>query len=233
MSAARLVMLAAALALAACGRDEPPPAAPAPSGSAAPPATSSPGGPNEKTPGSPQATTAPGQDQPMTGSPQAPVQSPQAASPGDPATASDPRTFLLTAASSGRLEVAASRLAQERATHADVKAFAERMIADHGKANEELKALAATKNVVLTEELQAAHKADLDTLSGLQGTAFDQAYAQRIGVQAHMNAVTLFQEAPAQIQDAEVKAFANRMLPALREHLDQAQKLNQSVAAKS
>lgn len=192
----------------------------------------------------------------MTGSPQAPVQSPQAAAPGNPmagapaasqapsslppdqtatpaGSASDPRTFLIAAASAGMLEVAASRMAQERATNAEVKAFAERMIADHGKANEELKALAATKNVTLTDEMQAAHKVELDTLSGLQGAAFDQAYAQRIGVQSHMNTVTLFQQASAHMQDAEIKAYANRMLPTLREHLDQAQKLNQNVAAKS
>ena len=257
MSAARVVLLAAAAALAACGRDDPPPAAPPPSSSAATPAASSPGGPNDKTPGSPQATTPPALEQPMTGTQPSPAQGPQAAAPGNPlagtpaaaqgaaaavppdqtatpaGSASDPRTFLIAAASAGQFELAASRLAQERASNAAVKAFAERMIADHGKANEELKALAATKNVTLTDEMQAAHQADLDTLSRLQGAAFDQAYAQRVGVQSHMNAVTLFEQASAQMQDPEVKAFAARMLPTLREHLAQAQKLNQDVATRS
>lgn len=210
------VILAAAAALAACGQESsaPPAAPPTPSGSAAAPGAPSPGGPADKTPGSPAATTP---DQTAT----------------PPGTATDPRTFFIAAASAGAFEVAASRLAQERATHAEVKAFAERMIADHGKANEELKALAATKNVALTDELQPVHKADLDTLATLEGAAFDQAYAQRVGVQSHMNAVTLFQQASADMQDAELKAFAERMLPALREHLDQARKLNQSVAARS
>jgi putative membrane protein len=249
--------------LAGCGdRDPAPPPPPAtseaPNATGQAPSVTGQRGPQDKTPGGGQTTTAPGQDQAMSGTPQAPIQNPQAAAPGHaqsaaqaaavgagtaalPADASavpagsadDPRIFLIAAASSGMLEVAASKMAREKATRADVKAFAERMIAEHAKAHDELKALAATRNITLTESMQAAHQADLDTLSRLEGSAFDQAYAQRIGVQAHMTTVALFQQAAAKMPDAELKAYIDRTLPTLREHLDAAQRLNQSVAARS
>lgn len=200
------------------------------------------GGPQAQTPG----TTSPAAPSPQAAAPATPqVPAPAAEAPAGttaqgpnlsatPAGAgTDPGVFLPAAASSGMLEVAASRMALEKSSNAEVKAFAEQMIADHGKANEAVKALAAARNVALPAEMLATHKAEIDTLARLEGAAFDQAYAQRIGVQSHMNAVMLFEAASKDMPDAEVKALAERQLPTLREHLDNAQKLNQAVAAKS
>jgi len=55
--------------------------------------------------------------------------------------------FIKEAAEGGMAEVALGQLAVEKASSADVKKFGQRMVDDHSKANDELKQLAAQKNV--------------------------------------------------------------------------------------
>ena len=57
--------------------------------------------------------------------------------------------FFKEAAQGGMAEVALGQMAAERATNTDVKKFGQRMVQDHGKANQELKTLAASKGVTL------------------------------------------------------------------------------------
>jgi putative membrane protein len=106
-----------------------------------------------------------------------------------------------------------------------VKQFAERMVDDHGKTNTELKSLAAQKNVTLPTELDAKHKAMQDKLSKLSGAAFDRAYMAHM-VNAHKDAVALFEKQARSGNDAELKAFAEKKLPTIQQHLKMAQDLN-------
>lgn len=62
------------------------------------------------------------------------------------------KSFLTDAAHAGHAEIDASKLALEKSNNPAVKSFAEKMIADHGKVGDELKALAATKNVSVPDE---------------------------------------------------------------------------------
>jgi len=137
-------------------------------------------------------------------------------------------TFMKTAAMDGMAEVEHGRLAAQNAASDEVKQFAQRMVDDHGKANDELKALASQKNVTLPTELDAKHKAMQDKLSKLKGQAFDKAYMTHM-VTAHKQAVTLFQQEAKSGKDAETKAFAEKTLPTLQEHL----KMAQGISGKS
>ncbi len=65
-------------------------------------------------------------------------------------SAADQR-FAREAAESGMAEVATSQLAMEKAANADVKTFAQRMIDDHTKANQELMQIAASKNITMPQ----------------------------------------------------------------------------------
>jgi putative membrane protein len=136
--------------------------------------------------------------------------------------------FMKTAAMDGMAEVELGRLAMQNAESSDVKQFAQRMVDDHGKANGELKSLAAQKNVTLPTELDAKHKAMHDKLSKMSGAAFDTAYMSHM-VTDHKEAVALFQREAKSGTDADTKAFAEKTLPTLREHM----KMAQDVSAKT
>src|SRR5688572_26064977 len=63
---------------------------------------------------------------------------------GQPAQAARPITdaeFITLAGSGGLLEVQSSQLAAQRATSDEVKRFAQQMVADHTKANQEMATL--------------------------------------------------------------------------------------------
>jgi putative membrane protein len=124
--------------------------------------------------------------------------------------------FWNKAAEGGMAEVELSKLAQSKATNADVKKFAQKMVTDHTKANGELKTLAGKFNVTLPAELNSTHKSALEKLKGLSGADFDKAYVDAM-VGDHNDAVSLFQS-EADGTTEELKAWAAKTLPTLKEH---------------
>lgn len=127
------------------------------------------------------------------------------------------KEFVTSAGMAGLAEVQMGNLAVQKAQSAEVKAFAQRMVTDHSKANEELKQLATVKGIALPAELAGDPQKGLEHLAMLSGTEFDNAYMQHM-VADHQNAVALFQKAAA-AQDTDLKGFAVRTLPTLEEHL--------------
>ncbi|PYR03729.1 MAG: hypothetical protein DMG00_25515 [Acidobacteria bacterium] len=88
------------------------------------------------------------------------------------------QTFVTKTAAGGMAEVELGKLAQEKGTSDQVKSFAQRMVTDHNKANDELKTLAQNKNITLPTDIDPHDKALRDRLSKLSGAQFDHAYMQ-------------------------------------------------------
>ena len=164
------------------------------------------------------------QEKPAGTRPKAGAQAGSAAASG---VAAADKTFVMEAAKGGMAEVELGRLATEKASNADVKQFGQRMVDDHGKANDELKSLASQKNVTLPTELDAKSKATQERLSKLSGDAFDKAYMTEM-VNDHNKDVGEFSRASKTAKDADVKSFAEKTLPTLQDH----QKMAKEVAAK-
>lgn len=137
-------------------------------------------------------------------------------------------SFMKNAAHAGAAEIEASMLAQSKARNPDVKAFATTMVNDHTKVADELKALAASKNVTLPEGPSVAQKAKLKMIDAGDDDKFDVRYAKTFGVKAHQDTIKLFQEASTKAKDPEVKAWVDKTLPGLRHHLEMAQALPQA-----
>ncbi|WP_460891158.1 DUF4142 domain-containing protein [Rufibacter soli] len=141
------------------------------------------------------------------------------------ATQNPAQDFVMKAASGGMMEVEAGKLASTKAKDAGVKQFGQRMVTDHSKANTELKALAAKKGIKLPPSLLPEHQQHLDMLSKAPaGAEFDLMYMQHM-VEDHNKDVQEFERQSTTGQDAEVKAFAAKTLPVLREHQKAAQAL--------
>jgi putative membrane protein len=136
--------------------------------------------------------------------------------------------FVMEAANGGMAEVELGKLAADKASSDEVKKFGERMVDDHGKANEELKTLAKNKNITLPAAPDAKTKATIDKLSKLSGESFDRAYMQDM-VKDHKKDVAEFKTAAKSAQDPDIKAWAAKTLPTLEEHLKLAQEANKAV----
>lgn len=127
--------------------------------------------------------------------------------------------FMNKAAQGGMAEVELGRMASTKAQNAEVKQFGQQMTADHTRANNELKTLAAGKNVTLPTDVGAAHKATMDKLSKLSGAEFDKEYVKAM-VADHEKDVAEFQKQADGGTNADIKAFAAKTLPTLKMHLD-------------
>lgn len=125
--------------------------------------------------------------------------------------------FVSKAAMGGLAEVQYGNLALQKAQSADVKSFAQRMVTDHGAANQELQALATSKGMTLPTDLAGTHKAGYDHLNMLSGAEFDKAYMQHM-VADHQTDIAEFEKAASSATDSEVKAFASKTLPTLQQH---------------
>ena len=131
--------------------------------------------------------------------------------------------FAEEASAKGIAEIETGKLALEKGSSAEVKKFAQAMIDDHTRANEELKALAKKKNLEVSDDAELMNKAKAMILQVRDGENFDKAYANN-QVVAHEETIKLFQQAAAS-DDAEVSAWAKKTLPKLEHHLEMAKKL--------
>ena len=146
---------------------------------------------------------------------------------GHAAMASD-QHFVMDVAKDGMAEVELAKMAQEKASSDQVKQFAQRMVTDHTKANDELKTLAQNKSITLPTVPDPKAKAFQDRLSKMSGEQFDHAYMQHMLLD-HQKAVSAFRVESKSGKDADVKSWAAKTLPTLEEHLKLAQDTNKAV----
>jgi putative membrane protein len=139
--------------------------------------------------------------------------------------------FMIKAAQGGMMEIEATRLAQEKATSSEVKEFARKLEQDHQKANEQLKQLAAQKNVDLPSDM-GKHAAMVEKIRNLSGDKFDKEF-MKMQVNHHKKDVNEFQKQTTRAMDSDVKAFASATLPTLQQHLQEAQQLEGSTRGRS
>jgi len=208
---------------------------------------------------------------------------------------SSDRHFVMDAAEAGMSEVMMGQMAVQRASNDQVKQFAQRMIDDHTKANQELMQLASSKGVTLPQggmtssgqqmqdqssvtsqstqtggqsdrtlgqqsgartgqqtqssdqtsgqmsrqssqssqtgmQTKGKDQAMMDRMSRLSGTDFDREY-MRQQLKDHDKAVELFQKETDKGKDQELKAWASKTLPTLREHQQMARDIASTVGA--
>jgi putative membrane protein len=135
--------------------------------------------------------------------------------------------FVKEAAMGGLAEVELGKLAQEKATSPAVKQFAQRMVQDHSKANDQLKQVAEKEGVAVPSSLDSKHQKRIDKLSKLSGTAFDKAYIKD-QLKDHKKDVSEFKDEANHGTKPDVKSFASETLPTLEQHLSMVKALDKS-----
>jgi putative membrane protein len=137
--------------------------------------------------------------------------------------------FVKEVAISDMFEVASSKLAQDKGNEPE-KTFASQMITDHTKTSTELKGLVSSGKVKveLPTALDSSHQSKLDKLTRESGKDFSSDFDSE-QVSAHKDAVSLFQRYAKGGDNAELKEWAGKTLPALRHHLEMAEGLKKKT----
>lgn len=145
-----------------------------------------------------------------------------------PGTMTDAQIFArLAAANEG--EVAAGRMAEKKATNADVKAFARMMVTDHTKLLNDGNALAKKLNVTpdtaAADSIRNANKTLADQLRGAaKGAAFDSTYVDA-QVTGHQATLDMLKNAAGAAQNADLKKALNDAMPVVQKHLGRIQSI--------
>jgi len=137
----------------------------------------------------------------------------------------DDKKFLRDAAIGGMEEVAMGKLAAEKGSSEAVKQYGQKMADDQAKADDALKQVASAQSIAIPDALDSKHQSRIDKLSKLSGAAFDKAYTKD-EVKDHEEDVRAFQNEAQNGNNAAVKDFANKTLPALKDQLTMAKDLS-------
>ncbi|GAL59827.1 hypothetical protein EV102420_23_00500 [Pseudescherichia vulneris NBRC 102420] len=123
-------------------------------------------------------------------------------------------------------EIAAAKIALNKAQSSDVKAFAQKMVDDHGAALTKVQTVAQQKGVALPTEPDAMHKAMAANLEKQSGDAFDKMYMENAGTKDHQMVLSKLQSDAKMIKDPDVKALADAHTPVVEQHLKSAQQMS-------
>lgn len=143
--------------------------------------------------------------------------------------ASSDAAFMTKLAEGDLAEADAGRLAAQKSNTPAVKQFGQEMDKDHSKNGNDLKALAASRGVMVPTSVSPEHAHARAKLENLSGANFDRQYAKG-QVRAHEKTVQLLQDEITHGQDQAVKDFATQTLQVVNQHLDRARQMQTTVS---
>ncbi len=138
------------------------------------------------------------------------------------------RQFVENAAAGNTAEIKLAQLAQQKAQDSQVKDFANRMITDHGKANDNLRPIAQAANVTMPDQLKGDAKATHNELQKLSGAKFDRQYVTSM-VRDHRKDAAAYRKAQATVKDPQLKAYIDNTLPVVESHLTMVEGIEKSM----
>ena len=139
-------------------------------------------------------------------------------------------TFAIKASQIGVAEVKLGRLAIQKASSSEVRALGQKMVDDHSKANDRLKAAAAKGGMTLPDTMTADDQALYEKLSHLTGAIFDREYARAMA-KDHEEDIKEFQREAVKGANPDIRAFAAATLQILQEHLEMARSAERKVSS--
>ncbi|MCW6508340.1 DUF4142 domain-containing protein [Lichenifustis flavocetrariae] len=140
-----------------------------------------------------------------------------------------PQDFVMAASQSDHYEIMAAHLALVQGQDPRVRTFAEGMVRDHTRLNEDLRKAAIASGLPSPSPGMSSDQAAL--LSGLQslrGADFDKAYTRQ-QVLAHTQAVAVEDSFAAAGAEANLKKAAQSAVPTIQDHLKMARQLSAEV----
>jgi predicted outer membrane protein len=134
--------------------------------------------------------------------------------------------FLQATNAAGLQQLALAELAQSKGGSEQIKAVAESIASTQATESREIARLATAKNLALTGSVG---KTLTDELSALTGGKFEKAWVDRLIAVSEASAAAY--EIGAKSQDADIRSFAEQMLPVAKARLQMANRLGGRSAA--
>lgn len=128
------------------------------------------------------------------------------------------KQFLIMAAKADMTEAHEGQIAEDQASRTDVKELAKTLVQDHTDSYQQLTQLAAKTGVSIPKGIDTAKVQTIVRLVHLKGATFDRRFAED-EIAAHRRAIAVFKREAEHGQDADVKAYAAKMVPVLEKHL--------------
>lgn len=135
--------------------------------------------------------------------------------------------FVNAAATSDMYEVAAGKIAEQRAQSPAVREFAQKMVEAHTQTTDKLKSIIADNNIKVAPPSHVDNRRQgmLDDLRGAKAQDFDHRYITQ-QIAAHQEADTLFRGYAKDGDNMAIKDFAAKTDPVIKMHLAMARKLD-------
>lgn len=127
-------------------------------------------------------------------------------------------SFVKEASAANQSEIALAQLAQQKAQNPDIKNLAQMLQQEHQQSQEKLQTIAQAHGITLDQNPSWSQRRTQSKLEKLNGADFDQQYAKDM-LEGHVANIKKFQKASEQVEDADVKQYAQETLPHLQTHL--------------
>lgn len=141
------------------------------------------------------------------------------------------KQFVQKAAAGNTAEIKLAQLAEQKSQDSKVKDFANRMITDHGKANNDLKPIADAAYVGMPDQLKGEAKATYNVLEKLSGRNFDRMYISNMVID-HRKDAAEYQKEQSQVKDPQLKTYLDNTLPVVQSHLSMAEEIKKTTASR-
>jgi putative membrane protein len=138
------------------------------------------------------------------------------------------KDFIKDVAEGSQIEIETSKLAMNKAMNGEVKAYATRLVNEHTASSAELNSLLKSKSVTWSVDDDTYKAKRHESLQNMSGTAFDKEYLEDM-ISDHEKTIARFAEQTQNGKDAQIKAFADKTLPTLQDHLKQARALREKL----
>jgi putative membrane protein len=135
------------------------------------------------------------------------------------------QAFVTAAAGAGLYDLEGGRLAATKGKSPAVRAFGTMLATQRQAAHSELQSLANSRGVALPPRVPAEQRDKLERLSALNGSEFDRAFVQTVGVDDHQAAIEQFASAARDADDPQLRQWIQQTLPALQHQLREAKEL--------
>jgi putative membrane protein len=146
----------------------------------------------------------------------------------DTSISSKASDFVKEASQGNQAEISMAQLAEQKSQSSDVKNLAEMIQQDHQQAQEKLQTIAQAHGITLDQTPSWSERRAQSKLEKLNGGDFDQQYTKDM-LEDHVSDIKKFQKASQQIQESDVKDYAQNCLPVLQKHLQNAETAAKAV----
>ena len=137
--------------------------------------------------------------------------------------------FVDNAYTAGQNEILLNRMAMQRSQNEDVRKFSQKMLEDHGTANQALLLIVSEFRIPVPDKPLPEQEKDIRHISSNEVKDFDKEFMDHM-VMNHEKAVKLFEQASKEAKNEKLKDFAAKTLPTIKEHLKMAKETRDKVA---